>query len=162
MAYYGVSLFAAEILSEISSYDDDVSSNRSIQKVSSQQMIGNAIAIPAVILTIYLMQKVGTKTLQVIGFVMIAVGFFLLAAAFTMLQNKNPEILFIFYCFLLFCLSFGPCVTTYVLSAEMYPREIRSTFSGISAACGKLGAVVGMFRHLFLCITIHLYPSSLL
>ena len=40
-------------------------------------------------------------------------------------------------------LSFGPNVATYTLPATLYPRAIRSTFHGISAGSGKVGAVVG-------------------
>ena len=36
-------------------------------------------------------------------------------------------------------------MTTFVLPAETFPKEIRSTYNGICAACGKLGAVVGVF-----------------
>lgn len=39
----------------------------------------------------------------------------------------------------------GPNVTTFVLPAETFPKEIRSTYNGICAACGKIGAVVGVF-----------------
>jgi PHS family inorganic phosphate transporter-like MFS transporter len=31
------------------------------------------------------------------------------------------------------------------LPAVIYPYEVRSTFHGLSAGCGKLGAVVGTF-----------------
>lgn len=36
-------------------------------------------------------------------------------------------------------------LTTFILPAETFPKEIRSTFGGIAAACGKLGAFVGAF-----------------
>ena len=39
----------------------------------------------------------------------------------------------------------GNTATTYVLSSEIYPKNIRATFNGISAAMGKLGAVVGAY-----------------
>ena len=32
-----------------------------------------------------------------------------------------------------------------MLPAESYPTNIRATYHGISAACGKLGAAVGAF-----------------
>jgi len=38
----------------------------------------------------------------------------------------------------------GPNTTTYVLSAEAFPKEARSTAHGISAACGKAGALIGV------------------
>jgi PHS family inorganic phosphate transporter-like MFS transporter len=69
--------------------------------------------------------------------------FFLMAALYLPLRNHNNTALFVIYCFLLFSLSFGPNVTTFVLPAETYPHTIRSTFNGMSAALGKLGAVVG-------------------
>ena len=145
IAFYGVNLFAGAILDEMNGDDDNVSSASSIRDITSKQMIGNGMAIPAVLLTICLMGSVSTKRLQVIGFILIAVGFVLLACLFVPLKNENPDLLFAFYCLLLFSLSFGPNVTTYVLSAETYPKEIRSTFTGISAACGKMGAVVGAY-----------------
>ena len=36
-------------------------------------------------------------------------------------------------------------VTSFVLPAETYPKGVRSTCNGISAAMGKLGAVVGAY-----------------
>ena len=39
--------------------------------------------------------------------------------------------------------NFGPNSTTFMLPAETFPPNIRSTLSGFSAACGKLGATLG-------------------
>ena len=36
-----------------------------------------------------------------------------------------------------------PDITTYVMPAQTFPTEIRSTMNGISAASGKLGAILG-------------------
>jgi MFS transporter, PHS family, inorganic phosphate transporter len=145
VAYYGVNLFAGEILSNLSDDDGNVSSNKSIRDVTSKQLIANSVTIPAVVLTIALMKTFGIKRLQVIGFSLIAVAFILMAALFDLLKDRNPDLLFAFYCLLLFFLSFGTNVTTYVLSAELYSKDIRSTFNGISAALGKVGAAVGAY-----------------
>jgi len=37
----------------------------------------------------------------------------------------------------------GPNTTTFVLPSESFPTEVRATCHGISAASGKLGAVIG-------------------
>ena len=37
----------------------------------------------------------------------------------------------------------NPNSTTFMLPAETFPPHIRSTLSGFSAACGKLGATIG-------------------
>jgi PHS family inorganic phosphate transporter-like MFS transporter len=92
-----------------------------------------------------LLKPVGIKKLQIIGFIMISVCFTIMAFLYYPLKKQNPDLLFAFYCLLLFSLSFGTNATTYLLSAEMYPKEIRATFNGISAACGKLGAIFGAY-----------------
>jgi len=49
------------------------------------------------------------------------------------------------FCLLNFALNWGPNISTYVLPATVYPQKVRSTFHGLSASCGKVGAVVGTF-----------------
>lgn len=44
----------------------------------------------------------------------------------------------------------GPNSTTFVVPAEIFPARLRSTCHGISAAAGKLGAMVGAFGFLYL------------
>lgn len=57
----------------------------------------------------------------------------------------HPTVLYGIYCLLLLALSFGPMLTIFILPAETFPKEIRATFGGIAAACGKLGAFVGAY-----------------
>merc|ERR1719171_1300683 len=39
--------------------------------------------------------------------------------------------------------NFGPNTTTFVIPVEVYPTLVRATCHGISAAAGKVGAVIG-------------------
>lgn len=39
-------------------------------------------------------------------------------------------------------MNFGPNTTTFVIPGEIFPTRYRSTADGISAASGKLGAIV--------------------
>lgn len=145
----GVNLFGGQILSAISSTDDDnVSASSSVQAVTQKQIIALSMGIPACLCAIATLRLVGTKRLQVYGFLLIAFFFVLLAALFKPLSHgeyKNTNALFAVYCMLLFSLSYGPNLTTYILPAETYPKEVRATFNGISAACGKLGAFTGVY-----------------
>jgi len=50
--------------------------------------------------------------------------------------------LFIYGLTFFFC-NFGPNVTTFVIPSETFPTSIRATCHGISAASGKVGAVIG-------------------
>lgn len=140
----GVNLFGGEIVSDINGTDDDnVSAMSSIQQVTLQELIGLSMGIPACLLTIYLLSYVSTKNLQIYGFLFIAFCFILLAGLY---QGSNDSIaLYSIYCILLFSLSFGPNVTTFILPAQTYPKKIRGTYNGISAACGKVGAIVGVY-----------------
>ena len=46
------------------------------------------------------------------------------------------------YCLANFFQNFGPNTTTFVIPGEIFPTRYRSTAHGISAASGKLGAIV--------------------
>jgi len=46
------------------------------------------------------------------------------------------------YCLTNFFQNFGPNTTTFVIPGEAFPTRYRSTGHGISAATGKLGAVI--------------------
>ena len=88
------------------------------------------------------------KSLQAYGFVFIAVCFVCLACLIVPLQKANDsDVLFGIYCLLLFSLSFGPNLTTYILPAQVYPKKVRTTFNGLSAASGKLGAFTGVYLY---------------
>ena len=123
--------------------DDNVSSTHSIRKVALQQLIALSMGLPACILAIYSLRLISIKSLQVWGFFIIAAMFILLACLFYPLKEKSSDGLFAIYCMLLFSLSFGPNLATFILPAHTYPKEVRATFNGISAACGKLGAFTG-------------------
>lgn len=145
----GVNLFGGEILNAINATDDDnVSAKSSIRTVTQQELIALGTAFPACVLAILTLKRTGTKLLQVIGFLFIAACFLLLAVLFAPLSHgamANTDALFAMYCLLLFSLSYGPNLTTFILPAETYPKEVRATFNGISAASGKLGAFAGVY-----------------
>lgn len=141
VAYYGMSLFGSSILEELSNSDDVVSTS-AIRNIIMQQMIAISTGIPALVLSIYSLKYLGTKWLQISGFIIIAVSFILLAVLIVPLKNE-PNALFAVYCILLFALNFGPNLTTFVLPAETYPKRIRASYNGMSAACGKIGAAIG-------------------
>ena len=46
------------------------------------------------------------------------------------------------YCLANFFQNFGPNSTTFIIPGEVFPTRYRSTSHGISAASGKLGAIL--------------------
>jgi len=99
--------------------------------------------VPGYWAAVYLIEtRLGRRGLQLLGFLLLGTLYIVMAAAYA----KIKEMYWIF--FSLYALSFfitnaGPNTTTYVLAAESFPTEIRATYHGISAACGKLGAAFG-------------------
>lgn len=60
-----------------------------------------------------------------------------------MIAHPSGQKAFVFlYCLANFFENFGPNTTTFVVPGEVFPTRYRSTAHGISAASGKLGAVV--------------------
>lgn len=52
-------------------------------------------------------------------------------------------LLLVLYAGTFFFANYGPNTTTFLLPSVTYSEECRSTLNGISAAAGKIGAVVG-------------------
>jgi PHS family inorganic phosphate transporter-like MFS transporter len=60
-----------------------------------------------------------------------------------MMASASGKNAFVFlYCLANFFQNFGPNTTTFVIPGEAFPTRYRSTGHGISAASGKLGAVI--------------------
>ena len=71
-------------------------------------------------------------------------GLHTLGFAYRPLTNThNHSKWFVFlYCMSNFFQNFGPNTTTFIIPGEAFPTRYRSTAHGISAASGKLGAIV--------------------
>jgi len=77
--------------------------------------------------------------------------------------KKNGWIAMYAFCF--FFANFGPNATTFIIPAELFPTEWKSTGHGFSAATGKAGAIVGAFGFLYAAQpqkgeTIYKYPCT--
>lgn len=67
-----------------------------------------------------------------------------LGSSFNALRSyrHGPAVFFTLYCIVNFFFNFGPNTTTFVIPGEAFPTRCRSTAHGISAASGKLGAII--------------------
>ena len=91
-------------------------------------------------MAILLLDKTGRKSIQVMGFTMMALMFLLIALIPGVTTNAWPFL--ILYGVSYFFTEFGPNTTTFIYPAELFPTEVRTTGHGISAGFGKLGAFV--------------------
>jgi len=133
--FYGNSLFSADVTRAMGT--ENTLQGKTIQNLCIQLM-----AMPGYILAVIFLDRIGRKRLQLIGFAGEAVIF--CAMAIFQQQFKTLPVLFVFmYAMTFFFDDFGPNTTTFVIPAEIFPTDVRSTCHGISAAFGKAGAAVG-------------------
>ena len=103
--------------------------------------IALAGVLPGYLVCIGLIEVIGRKKIQIFGFAALFLFMLTFGAAYN--QIKNIGGLFIgFYIALQFFTSFGPFTVVWILASEFFPTRFRSTTYCISAAFGKLGAVV--------------------
>jgi PHS family inorganic phosphate transporter-like MFS transporter len=143
IGFYGSNAFIPMITELVFHSGGDDDQKIKISEVATQGMMLTAIGLPAVLSALWSLQKLGTKTLAVWGFLLIALSTAILAAIWRPVNSSWT--LFGGYLLLSFALNWGPNMTTFVLPQEVFPVEIRATFNGFAAACGKLGAVIGIW-----------------
>lgn len=134
--YYGTGIFTPVILEDIFGKDQP------LFQTSLQSVLVTTMGVPGCLSAILLIQKWGSKNLNVYGFIALAVNFAVLALVW---KDGSNGVKFAIFCILNFLLNFGPNLGTYVLPAICFPQEIRSTCHGISATGGKAGAMLGAF-----------------
>jgi len=86
----------------------------------------------------------GRKWMQANGFLADFILFFIATLLYDQLTQPGEGVQWFqfIYFFSSFWNQFGPNCTTFLLAGEVYPTSIRATAHGLSAAVGKLGALV--------------------
>ena len=100
-------------------------------------------ALPGYAVAILLLDKTGRKTIQVMGFTMMALMFLLLGSDPRGYQGRCAVPALVRGQLLLHRVRAN--TTTFIYPAELFPTEVRTTGHGISAGAGKLGAFAGAF-----------------
>ena len=83
--------------------------------------------------------RIGRKRLQIGGFVALTILLCIIASKFDTLSGQALTALFVLCNFFA---NFGPNTTTFIVPGEVFPTRYRSTAYGISAASGKIGAII--------------------
>jgi MFS transporter, PHS family, inorganic phosphate transporter len=91
--------------------------------------------------TVATVDTVGRKPIQIMGFSMLTVLFIIIGFAYQPLLHSDNGLLGL-YVLAQFFFNFGPNTTTFIVPGECFPTRYRSTGHGISAASGKVGAII--------------------
>ncbi|THZ14233.1 inorganic phosphate transporter [Aureobasidium pullulans] len=109
---------------------------QSLLIVSLGAIIGN-------ILTMISINCLGRRMIQINGFFWLFVLFLVIGTSYRKLMDtQRSSVLVVLYILTQIFFNFGPNTTTYIIPAEVFPTRYRCTAHGISAAFGKLGAVI--------------------
>lgn len=103
---------------------------------SISSLVGSIVAIPVVHFANRKRLLVGTSLVLTLLF--IATG----ASVVTTYAKPDHEVSMVFFALAQFMFNVGPNTLTFIMAAEIFPTVFRGTFYGISAAAGKLGAII--------------------
>jgi PHS family inorganic phosphate transporter-like MFS transporter len=139
VAYYGLGLNNSIILSAIG-----YSGGSNMYEIYYRTAVGNLIlvcagAIPGYWVSVALIDTIGRKPIQFLGFAMLTILFIIIGFAYNVLSGHA---LLALYVLAQFFFNFGPNSTTFIVPGECFPTRYRSTSHGFSAASGKLGAII--------------------
>jgi MFS transporter, PHS family, inorganic phosphate transporter len=106
--------------------------------------IGNIILslaglIPGYWFSVAFIDIIGRKKLQIGGFLILTIVFCIFGFGF---YTISPGGLVALVCLANFFSNFGPNTTTFIVPGEVFPTRYRSTGHGVSAASGKIGAII--------------------
>ncbi len=151
-AYYGNTVSSPLVLSALGH------SHTLLQKTLTQLGIFAVFAAPGYAMAAWLMDKIGRKTIQCLGFGMMTLMFLLLAWIPNLEKQAIPFLLI--YGLSFFFTEFGPNATTFVYPSELFPVKVRTTGHGIAAATGKVGGFAGVFLFPYLMHWKHLEAAE--
>ncbi|CZR53896.1 probable phosphate transport protein [Phialocephala subalpina] len=139
IAFYGVSLNNPIILSTIG-----FSGGPTVYKILMNTAVGNLIivlagALPGYWVTVATVDAVGRKPIQLMGFTILTILFCIFGFGYNEIPNHG---LLALYVLAQFFFNFDPNATTFIVPGECFPTRYRSTSHGISAASGKIGAII--------------------
>jgi MFS family permease len=143
---YGIGIFTPTILAALALGGSanfiakDIGATEGSAAVDLLLLVGFMLAI-------VLVHYVSRITLQIVGFLGMALGLLIAGASSMFPAGSDGQMGMIVGGFMVFnCLmNMGPNATTYLLSGETFPTSIRATGAGFAASMAKLGAVVGTF-----------------
>lgn len=151
IAFYGLGLNSSIILDAIGfgSPSSSITGTAKVYQNLKNICVGNLILsaaglIPGYYATLLFIDSWGRKPIQLMGFIVLTITFIIMGFAYDKLTaTDSAKKAFVFlYCLTNFFQNFGPNTTTFVIPGEAFPTRYRSTAHGISAASGKLGAIV--------------------
>jgi MFS family permease len=137
VSFYGNKLFQSTFIKILSP-------GASILLVLEWTLLNSAVSLVGYYCSAFTVDKIwmGRVRLQSMGFFMVFILFLMCAIFYDQLVKHAIQAFQVLYFLSSFFGQFGPNATTWLLPGEVFPTDIRATCHGISAATGKIGALV--------------------
>ncbi|KHN99818.1 phosphate permease [Metarhizium album ARSEF 1941] len=139
LAFYGLGLNQNIVLHAIGYWRGSSMYDKLYNQAMGTIILTAAGSLPGFWTAIFAIDTVGRKPLQVGGFLMLTIVFSVLGFR---LHHLSEGAMLALYIIGQFLFNAGPNTTTFVVPGECFPTRYRSTGHGISAAMGKIGAIV--------------------
>lgn len=147
VAFYGLNLNQSVLLTAIGFAKGKTEYDTLLKNAYGNLIIAAAGYVPGYFLTIYFIEILGRRWIQIQGFCVCALMFAIIAGDYKHLGTAGK-----FVCFTIAQLffNFGPNATTFIVPGEVFPSRVRGFAHGVSAATGKLGAILSgvLFNYL--------------
>ncbi|CAG8484137.1 3611_t:CDS:2 [Acaulospora morrowiae] len=148
VAFYGIGLNNSIILEAIG-----FAGGADVYSALWNMSVGNILitmlgTVPGYWCTVIFVDKWGRKPIQMMGFGVLTVLFLILGSAYNYIIKTSLTLFITIFSMCQFFQNFGPNATTFIVPGEVFPTRYRSTGHGISAASGKLGAIIAQFGFL--------------
>ncbi|KAG6917699.1 hypothetical protein DXG01_001469 [Tephrocybe rancida] len=151
IAYFGLGLNSSIVLNAIGfgTPTSGITGSQLVFDNLNNICIGNLILsagglIPGYYFSFLFIDRWGRKPIQLMGFIVLTILFVIMGFGYDKLTHTPAATkgFVVLYCLANFFQNFGPNTTTFIIPGEVFPTRYRSTAHGISAASGKLGAII--------------------
>ncbi|KAF4659167.1 hypothetical protein FOL47_007696 [Perkinsus chesapeaki] len=140
ITFYGTGEFKHSVSAELF---PNGSGEKAVEQDAWFALVVSLLALPGYICACWFIDSLGRWKIQVLGFSMMII-FYVVMAICTQF-NANKYLNLIIFGITFFWTNFGPNTTSYVIPSEIYPTSVKTTCHGMSAASGKVGAIIGSF-----------------
>jgi len=140
VAFYGLNLNTTTVLGAIGYGGGSTVYHILYNLASGSAILVCAGAIPGYWCSVALVDTVGRKPIQLMGFIALTILFIVWGFDF---WHLKPHAHLAIYVLVQFFFNFGPNATTFIVPGECFPTRYRSTSHGFSAGMGKIGSIIG-------------------
>ena len=146
--FYGNTIFQPIVVEAAFGKSEAETPFHELSDTAWKSLILTSIALPGYFVAAVLIGKRVFCLIQTPRYVMMQ-GFAAMGILYAIIGTKwsylrqYPALLIFLYGMTFFFANYGPNTTTFILPSLCYSPEHRTTWNGISAACGKLGALTG-------------------